>query len=399
MRTTVLLVCLALACPALPGCGEAPAVEHDAGTAVAARREPEATEPTATPEARSPEARGPVITIGGGSLRAGSAPGTPGRRPTREADDVPLAMPEVRIDRLPYPGEPLQPPTLVSTRREAQQLCASRGARLCTELEWERACAGDDDRVYPGGASFDADACSLDPGACATDHGMLRMGITQPEWTASDLEPHLVRGGRTAIVRGARLDQPATAHRCASRGDALPEGTTPMAFRCCHGEAPALAYPRVDDTPPFADRALERDALRAALAQIPELQRYAADFEPLDRDDAVRALGRGHVDETALAGWQLAVAPFQWSPVPGDVTWVIAGHSGEDTVLAVLYELADGSLAHAGSLIIEGERAPLAIARDPATRDQLQWSTCWGCIGEGGDVRFGEDAIIRVLTR
>ena len=56
------------------------------------------------------------------------------------------------IDRLPHPNDPAARPTTGVTREEAEALCANDGKRLCTEVEWERACKGDTLRDYPGGA-------------------------------------------------------------------------------------------------------------------------------------------------------------------------------------------------------------------------------------------------------
>jgi formylglycine-generating enzyme required for sulfatase activity len=75
-----------------------------------------------------------------GTLRVG----TPADRVPRVADEEPAGtfaeMSGFYIDQLPYPNEPGAIPTTNVTRDEAEQLCAGKGKRLCTELEWERAC-------------------------------------------------------------------------------------------------------------------------------------------------------------------------------------------------------------------------------------------------------------------
>ena len=39
--------------------------------------------------------------------------------------------------------------------KRRRRLCAERGARLCTELEWERACKGRESEMFAGGAGWD----------------------------------------------------------------------------------------------------------------------------------------------------------------------------------------------------------------------------------------------------
>jgi sulfatase modifying factor 1 len=45
---------------------------------------------------------------------------------------------------------------------DAQRTCADRGARLCTEAEWQFACEGPEMRPYPYGFERDSNACNFD---------------------------------------------------------------------------------------------------------------------------------------------------------------------------------------------------------------------------------------------
>lgn len=402
MRTVRLLVALALL-----GCGApaAPSGSADAGTVEVAEPPPPPT-PSAAPEVARPRpapiaARaGDRVTIPAGVLHVGSQPGTPERRPSVEADLVGLDVPAVDIDRLPYPNDPARPAQLAATRAEASALCAAEGRRLCEELEWERACRGDGLLPFATGESIDLEACTADPSACPSSVGVMDLGVRAPEWTASDAEARLARLERTAVVRGGRPDSSASSHRCGTRQVVDPAGADRgLAFRCCGGDAPDLAYPDVGLRRMFSDLEVDRDRWRTILASVPELAAYAADFEPYGEPEALRALGLGGATEADMQ-WELTRGPFSWSPTTGEELWVVAGHGGGATVIAALYPLPDGTFQHAASFFVrEEEPVPAAILRTRTARGELLWSTCWGCAGESGVIRFGEDATVVVAQQ
>jgi len=192
--------------------------------------------------------------------------------------------------------------------------------------------------------------------------------------------------------RGGETDDPLDAHRCAARRAVAPEGRA-LAFRCCTGPAPELAYPDVGARRVFRDLPAEESVLREALASVPELARFAAAFVPYDRDDALAALARGGATEADMQ-WELAPGPFAWSPSTGEEVWVMAGSSGESALIAALYPMPDGSFRHAASFVLAGETAPIALLRTRGSRGELLWSACWGCAGESGAIRFDESARI-----
>ncbi len=313
-----------------------------------------------------------------------------------------VSFPAFSIDRRPYPNDPTLAPLLVATRAEAQALCAERDGRLCTELEWERACGGPDAAIYATGATMDLDGCMRDPSSCASGFGVIAMGIERPEWTASDVQTRL---GVRAVLRGARGDQPADFHRCAARTEqpaaAAPDlaPVQPAAFHCCHGPAPEVAYPTPDQHRQFVDVTMTLDEIRAALRSVPELAGWADAFEPYTAEDGDRALARGNATRGALQGWELTNGPFRWSPATGDDALVVSGQSGEDTLIAVLYPRPSEGYWHAGSFVLENEIAPIAISRTPPSREELLWTACQGCGAESGAIRLAEDGVIRIAAR
>lgn len=390
MRRSLALGCLL----ALLGCGAPAAPASDASTPseIVVPARPAETAPRSAPAARA------QITIPAGTVLAGSLPGTAFRRPSREADQVPIELPDFSIDRLPYPGDPLAPPRLVASRAEAAALCADRGARLCTELEWERACEGDAHHAFAGGEPWGPDRCG-EPAACASELGVQRLGESAPEWTASDVAPESIRMGRSAVQRGARADAPPDLHRCDARTFETPEAAAPAAFRCCVGAASPAPYPPVAMYRDFRELSISPADLRAAMRSVPELAPWADRFVPYGEAEGDLALACAGVDRRALAGWELATGPFAWSPSPGEEAWVFAGRSAGSTLVALLYPLPGGQFVHGGSFVLEGEELPIAIARTPPSRAELQWSACWGTPAEGGVIRWGDDSILRVIQR
>ncbi|MEO6600291.1 MAG: SUMF1/EgtB/PvdO family nonheme iron enzyme, partial [Polyangiaceae bacterium] len=91
------------------------------------------------------------IDIPGGSFSVGSRPGDPGRNPELEPRQTSIELGPFQIDRLPYPNDGKSPPLTSVSRDEAKRSCSERGERLCTELEWERACKGPSSSDYATG--------------------------------------------------------------------------------------------------------------------------------------------------------------------------------------------------------------------------------------------------------
>lgn len=66
------------------------------------------------------------------------------------------------MDRFEYPNQPGILPMRQVTWRVATQACAQTGKRLCTELEFERACGGVEGYHQPYGAEYVSGACNTD---------------------------------------------------------------------------------------------------------------------------------------------------------------------------------------------------------------------------------------------
>lgn len=365
------------------------------GPAAEAERDQLAPGAGETPPDAAPLRAGLTFAIPAGVLRAGSAPGTRGRDATAEADEVPVPLPAFTIDALPYPNDPDAAPRTGVSRDEAAALCDGEGKRLCDELEWERACEGPSgDALYGSGTTLDPAACAEEPARCRGPFGPAAMGTHLGEWTASPARRGLGSPLATAVFRGAAASGALPLHRCASRRAAAAGTRSPhLSFRCCGGPAPELPYP---DERPLArfrviDDAAEQRAVLAASASLPELSAFAEGLQRTSGDAAQAAVP----DPTLLHGWELvASGVLRWAPVPGEEIWMLSARGTMASLIVALHRERDGGFSHGASFVLEGERAPIALAFTPPSPRELQWSAAWGRAGEGGLVRYEEGRVV-----
>lgn len=375
-------------------------------TAVAAPPEPPTPPPAPAAEAKvSPARAGEEVAVPAGEVRLGTRPGSAGRNPAAEADAVRVQVPAFHIDRLPHPNDPDVPPTRVVDRKQAAGLCAKEGKRLCSEVEWERACQGEAGRAYPTRdgrwpAEEDATPCGEDGLACASGFGVLRMGTDAREWTSSDTTAGLGDRLRTAVVRGAASDAPAEAHRCAARDAATPDSRSKsLGFRCCRGADEAPPYPEVAAREPFELKPMKDAEARELLASLPEVAELAKDFTLFRGDDYEVALRKGGRSTQSILPWVPVAHPLVWSPVHGEQVWVLTGKSGDTALVLFLYVTQQGEPIFGGSFELEDEPDPIVVAFRPDRPEELLWSSCWGCGAEGGAISLREDGRVVIVQR
>jgi serine/threonine protein kinase len=133
------------------------------------------------------------------------------------------------VDRHEAPGAGRAPET-GHTRDDAEAACRSRGARLCTQEEWDDACRGPEGAAFPYGTAYVARKCNtrgreVAPAGsfpeCMSATGAIDMSGNAAEWDSS------------GAVRGASaLD--GTRGRCSDRRALSPASPlSDVGFRCC----------------------------------------------------------------------------------------------------------------------------------------------------------------------
>jgi len=368
---------------------------------------PEAPPPAPAPSApianeKAPE-KGVEIEVAAGSLRVGSPTGSRDRDPTQEADDIALSLGAFRIDALPYPNDPAQAPRTDTNRKQAADLCAAEGKRLCSELEWERACKGDENAMYPAPTNdFDPARCKADLKACRSPWGVFALGVYGREWTSSDVTFGLGDTLRTAVVRGASASPTTTArqYRCASRDAATPDSKgSSLTFRCCRGPVNDAKYPVEPERPQFEEQKLSKEALTKILTSVPAMRDVAETFRLFSAREIDQGLEDAHTSRMRMAPWIAAPSALAWSPVHGEQVLVLTGDTPKGALLIALYPLRDGSYTLIGSLESAQEHLPFVVGYKPDAPKELLFSTCWGCGGEGGAISAGEDARIAIQPR
>jgi len=338
-----------------------------------------------------PAAAGQRLDVAAGTFVSGSTPGDDGREASFEPLLADVKMGAFAIDALPYPNDPTAAPELVSSASEAARLCNERGARLCTELEWERACKGPDDDRFATGPVWN-EACDRSPSLCASGFGARAMGFMR-EWTDSTVAPS--KDNETHVVRGG----PDSARRCAARARATAKGMPArMAFRCCHGDRNDVAVAPIEARPAFRKTDLDAAALEKIFAGVPELARIGAGVRLYDNADVktilARSSPRARADGTTASvaeGISFATSPILWSPEPGVELLVATGRAKKTGFVVALWALPGGKYRFASSFLLLDYMAPVALAYEPSRRKELRWTTCWSCAGEHGAVSLRDD--------
>lgn len=320
----------------------------------------------------------PIVHIPVGSFEAGSLPLEPGRRPNLEPLLQAVELGPYRIDRDLHRDNPTAAPSLLSLDQAAAH-CERRGARLCTDLEWERACKGPSSQTYPGGKPCPP------TGACSSSFELENM-TRYPEWTLGSTPSE----DGAVTLRGARASASPEERRCAARFAETKnkENSAPVTatVRCCYGATNAKTLPVPKSGPLFREVDVEMAALAAILASDEHTKELAQDLTFFKHPEgAATVVDRG---DRNLMGFTLTTRPLEWQPERGVRVLLVAGRSGEKTSFVVAIHRTPKRDIVAGSFVMKGEPGPVALAYANSISPRVHFSTSWGTPGETGKVLF-----------
>lgn len=212
-----------------------------------------------------PEPRPGMMWIPPGVLIAGTPPDRLPRVADEEMAGEQVVMRGFYIDTFPYPNEAGAIPTTNVSQADALAICERQGKRLCTELEWERACKGTANTTYEYGDVYKPGICgtgtarSLVPNGvnagCQSAFGVHDLHGGVWSWTASQWGRDQGAGARApraggssgntgpgskpalVTVRGGNGLAGELIGRCANGRAMKPEARREdVGFRCCAGE-------------------------------------------------------------------------------------------------------------------------------------------------------------------
>lgn len=282
---------------ALAGCERRDATEAALPPAPSGSAKTSSIKPPVPP----PAPRQGMIWIPPGALVVGTPADAYPRVADEEVPGEQVIVPGYYVDIYPYPNEEGAIPLTNVSQEDAAKLCGEREKRLCSELEWERACKGPENRLYEYGDRYRPEPCAtgtaplLRPSglkvACRSDFGVRDLHGGAWEWTRSAFG----RGNTRQLftVRGGNAPAGELVGRCANAIGRPADLRSPsIGFRCCLGTETA---PEVELSLRHARKLEARDRLDADL--VPRL------LEVLPDEARTELSRRGTLDPDRMWSW------------------------------------------------------------------------------------------------
>jgi formylglycine-generating enzyme required for sulfatase activity len=270
-----------------------------------------------------------------------------------------------RIARVPFTDADDVPLTYV-TRDEAQARCEAMGARLPTEVEWEVAARGDDDRLWPWGDEPPDTARAVFGRGIGGPSPVGRHPAGASPFSALDMAGNVYEWTAESVVRGGSYLSGPDELRCSARLPMHPGACDPyVGFRAVAVElrddldwveVPAGEYPIGRDPGESSRRHVDLDAFELSRTPVTNAQ-YARFAAETGASDPLPAPGDHPV---VFVDWADAAAFCAWAGgrLPTEVEWEKAAR-GTDARTYPWGDEEDASLAAVGAGLKGGATSPV----------------------------------------
>jgi hypothetical protein len=296
------------------------------------------------------------------------------------------------IDQYPYPNEPGAIQTTNITRKEATKKCEEQDKRLCAELEWERACKGNQSTVYEYGDVYRRDDCGVGTGgqlmptgtrvACRSEFNVHDMHGGAFEWTSSSWGRG-TQDNRFAVRGGSGVPGEVIG-RCANAIARSDRSYPDVGFRCCAG--------------PPNDARVELEIKHASnpykrISRDPELWHALASALPEQLADRIPPKGRGAFKVTRVGRWapigneQLLVASGCAHPGHHAICGAIISRKRGDKIKPVAFAPSGWWLPNVQ--LDDDPRMIWVFGGDGVSKYRRKVAYLWGSVGVGEIERGG----------
>ena len=323
----------------------------------------------------------PTLSLEEGTFISGTVPGKFERDPPLEPAARKQRLGGYSIDRERWRDQGGTKARKVASADAAAQHCRSRKGRLCTELEWERACKGPESTPFSTGLEWKPDCAAT--GKCKTNHGMLAMG-SSAEWTANEFGPGTPLAGRP-VLRGAGSAGVSSA-RCASRRVPSQLPSRLFSFRCCYGPPNAARVEEGTLGKAYEFASISKERLISLLQEHPVTEALSTGARFFDAGSVGKILAAAQDDKK---GFEFTTKPLLWNPTAGTKYLIILGtNDASDSFVLAYHVLTKDQFALSSSFVIRNDPGPFVLAYSESIRLRAHFTGCWGCAGETGKIIY-----------
>ena len=88
-----------------------------------------------------------------------------------------------------------------------------------------------------------------------------------------------------------------------------------------------------------------------------------------------------------------------WNPAPGEEILLVTGRSQKDSFIVAFHRLPDDRYRVGSAMLMKNEAGPVVFVYNPFVRRKLQWTMCWECYGETGNITYRDENRVVITQR